>query len=145
MICREELLKIGVFLFMMQFVICQLYGQQSGIDTPITLHSDSLSLQAILDQMEEQTGLSFSYSSRLFDDQQKMSIHVERKVLKPVLDLLFAEQKISYEVIEQQIVLKRARRLKVDVSSSLNAPPVDEMPVRFTISGYVKDAFTGRC
>ncbi|MDX2432519.1 MAG: TonB-dependent receptor [Bacteroides sp.] len=138
-----RVVKIGFFLFMMQFVICQLYGQQSGIHTPITLHSDTIALRQILDDLEEQTGLSFSYSSRLFDDQQKVSIHVEQKALKPVLDLLFASQKISFEVIEQQIVLKRFRRLKVDVSSSLNTPPVDEMPVRFTVSGYVKDAFTG--
>lgn len=118
-----RVVKIGFFLFMMQFVICQLNGQQSGIDTPITLHSDSIALRQVLDDLEEQTGLSFSYSSRLFDDQQKVSIHVEQKALKPVLDLLFASQKISYEVIEQQIVLKRSRRLKVDVSSSLNTPP----------------------
>ena len=49
---------------------------------------------------------------------------------------------VRFEVIERQIVLKRARRLKVDVDASFNVPD-EEMPVRFTISGYVKDSLTG--
>ena len=86
--------------------------QEKGIGASITLHADSIPLRKILDAIEEQSGLSFSYSSRLFDDQQKVKIHVEGSALKPVLDFLFAQQDIRYEVIERQIVLKRARRLK---------------------------------
>ncbi|MFO7669887.1 MAG: TonB-dependent receptor [Bacteroidales bacterium] len=136
-----RVLKIGALLILVQMITCQAQGQQTGMDAPITLHADSIPLREILDRLEEQTGLSFAYSNRLFDDQAAITIHVEGSTLKPVLDLLFARQEIRYEVIERQIVLKRARRLKVDVDVSFSIPE-DEMPVRFTISGYVKDAFT---
>ena len=137
-----RVLKIGALLFFVQLMICQLSGQGKGIDALITLHADSIPLREVLDLIEVQSGLSFSYSSRLFDDQQKASIHVEESALKPVLDFLFAQESIRYEVIERQIVLKRARRLMVDVEASVSDPK-DEVPLRFTISGYVKDAFSG--
>lgn len=135
-------MKIGALLFLVQLIICQVIGQENGIDVPITLHADSIPLREILDAIEDQNGLSFSYSSRLFDDQQRRAIHVEGSALKPVLDLLLTEQNIRYEVIERQIVLKRARRLKVDVEASLS-DPMDQIPLRFTLSGYVRDAFSG--
>ncbi len=137
-----QVVKIGALLFFVQLIFCQVHGQEKGIDAPITLQADSIPLREILDAIEAQSGLSFSYSSRLFDDHQAFTIHLEGSALKPVLDLLFAQQDIRYEVIERQIVLKRARRLKVDVDASFNVPD-EEMPVRFTISGYVRDALTG--
>ncbi len=139
---RGRVVKIGALFIFVQLIVCQLNGRQTGIDTPISLHADSVPLREILNSIEEQTGLSFSYSSRLFEDKEIRSMHVERKALKPVLDSLFSRQSIRYEVIERQIVLKRARRLKADVDASLSSPG-DEMPVRFTLSGYVRDAFTG--
>jgi len=134
--------KIGVLLFLVLLLICQLNGQQKGIDTPITLNADSIPLRNILDQIEDQTGLSFSYSSRLFDDQKPVSLDVTEGTLRSVLDILFAGLKLRYEVVEKQIVLKRSRRLNVEAQTSFHNTPVDDMPVRFTINGYVRDAFT---
>lgn len=127
---------------MVQGAICQVQNQQSGIDSPISLHAESLTLREILNDIESQTGLSFSYSSRLFDDREAFSIQVEESPLKPVLDQLFGPQNIRYEVVERQIVLKRARKKKSDSNLSPKAMQ-EEIPIRFTISGYVKDAFTG--
>ncbi len=137
-----RVLKIGALLFLVQLIFCQVFGRQTGIDTPLSLQADSVPLREILSSIEKQTGLSFSYSSRLFDDQQPVSIHLEKAALKPALDILFAGQDIRYEVIEQQIVLKRSRRTKEeDESPSPGAD--DDMPIRYTLSGFVKDKFTG--
>ncbi|MCD4711635.1 MAG: TonB-dependent receptor, partial [Bacteroidales bacterium] len=47
------------------------------------------------------------------------------------------------EVVERQIVLRRARRLKVKVEASLVHDTAGMVPVKFTVSGYVKDFGTG--
>ena len=36
-------------------MICQVHGQQHGIDAPITLYADSVPLRNILDRIEDQT------------------------------------------------------------------------------------------
>ena len=65
-----QVLKIGALLFFVQPIFCQVHGQEKGIDAPITLQADSIPLREILDAIEAQSGLIFSYSSRLFDDHQ---------------------------------------------------------------------------
>ena len=138
-----SVLKIGVFLLLMQGIFCSTSGQQSGINAPITLHADSVPCREVLDLIEVQTGLNFSYSSRLFDDDQPVTIHMDRAALVRVLETLFSGMRVRYEVVEKQIVLKRAKRLKLEVEASISQTHMDFIPVRFTISGYVRDALTG--
>lgn len=118
-----------------------LSGQE--LELRITLHMDQRPMEEVMDQIEDQTGLIFSFNSRLIDERESITIHLEMVSLDKALNTLFSNQRIAYEVVEQQIVLKRARRLKqkeptaeVNDSSSLKQ-------VRFTLSGYVKDSGTG--
>jgi len=109
----------------------------------ITVHANEIPLRRVLDQIEEQSGLSFSYGSRLIDEEQSVSLHVESLSLEKVLDELFRDRKMTFKVVERQIVLKRARRLKVEVEAGMVSAGEEQKPVQFTISGYVKDARTG--
>ncbi|MCK4749895.1 MAG: carboxypeptidase-like regulatory domain-containing protein, partial [Bacteroidales bacterium] len=54
-----------------------------------------------------------------------------------------SDMKLRYEIVERQIVLKRAKRLKVEVEAGISQTDMDFIPVRFTISGFVRDALTG--
>jgi hypothetical protein len=140
---RGSALNIAAILLLVQGMGFSLRGQEARTREHLSLHADSAAMRSVLDRVEEQTGLSFSYSSRLIDDQRKVSIHAEDVSLKTVLDLLFTEDAIRYEIVEKQIVLKKARRLKVEVEAGKMSPGPDLVPVRFTISGYVRDALTG--
>jgi len=104
---------------------------------------DQQPLREILDEIEIQSGLSFSYNSRLFDDEELESIHVEGKALEEVLTELFRDRKVGFELLERQIVLKRSRRLKVELEAAVLSEGDEKTPVQFTISGYVKDSRTG--
>ncbi len=112
-------------------------------DMFITLQFENRPLREVLDRIEEQTGLSFSYSSRLIDDEEPVSIHVIDIALDSALEVVFTDRKVRFEVVERQIVLKRSRRLKVDMKAVVIAPGPDNTPVQFTISGYVKDSRSG--
>ena len=84
-----------------------------------------------------------SYSSRLIDEQERVSVHVNGVSIDSALKVLFSEHKVRFEIVERQIVLKKARRLKVDVEARMVTQGQEDLPVQFTISGYVKDARTG--
>ncbi len=48
----------------------------------ITLHMDQQSMKAVLDRIEKQSGLSFSYNSRLINADEAVSIYVEQASLE---------------------------------------------------------------
>ena len=55
--------------------ICSLQGQDVQIRR-ISIHMDEAALGQILDEIEKQSGLSFSYNSRLLDEQEVHTLHV---------------------------------------------------------------------
>jgi len=109
----------------------------------ISLNMEQEPLREILDEIESQSGYSFSYNSRLLEEEELVTIHVEKDSLSTVLDTLFAGKKLRFELLEQQIVLKRARRLKLEVKAGVQTEAAGDFSVQFTISGYVKDSRTG--
>jgi len=125
------------------FLSCFLTLQAQDLEIPITIQVDGESLRTVLDQIEEQSGLSFSYGSRLLNEEDPVSLHMESQPLEAVLKKLFRERNVTFKIMERQIVLKKAKRLKVEVEAGLNAGDSQVEQLQFTFSGYVKDARTG--
>lgn len=115
---------------------------QEGVP-PLTISAEKLPLREVFNQIEEQTGLSFSYSSRLIDDQKPVRVHLIQIPLDQALDTLLRSQRVRFEIVELQIVLKRDRRIRIEVDARVDKRPGEEVPVQFTVSGYVKDSRTG--
>jgi len=117
------------------------YGQDTIV--PITLHADRQRMEVVLDQIEDQSGLSFSYNSRLIDENEEVTIHMDRVPLEDVLSALFMGRRISFELMEQQVVLKRARRVrsKEEMASPVN--PVAVVHEKYTLSGFARDSRSG--
>ena len=118
-------------------------AQDPAEEILISLHARDMALREVLDRIEEQSGLSFAYNSRLIDEQKIINLHVDDSPLDRVLLLLFPGEKIRFEVLEKQIVLKKVRRRKVSLEAGISSAEGGLLPVRFTISGYVKDAASG--
>lgn len=124
-------------LFMFFCVTLPLAAQENR---SLSLHFDEASMREVLDRIESQAGLSFSYSSRLIDEEEAVSLHLTNVSLENALEVLFRDRKVSFEVVERQIVLKKARRSK---GEDPMAVPIDSSAIqleKFTVSGYVKDA-----
>jgi len=133
-------LKITLLGYLLAAVTVML-GQQPM--ARITLHLDDTPFQNVMEQIEQQSGLSFSYHSRLIDEAERVTIHLDRLPLDEALDIIFSGRRIAFEVVEKQIVLKRARRVNVQVETSVFRDSIVRTPVKFTVSGFVKDAGTG--
>ena len=106
----------------------------------VTIHAEDVAMREVMDAIEEQTGWIFSYSSRLIDDQKKISIHLDQVPLEAGLASLFEDQPVRFELMEKQIVLKRMRRRDLQVVPS-EAPGKPNL--KYTISGYVTDVASG--
>jgi hypothetical protein len=112
-----------------------------GQENLISINYKDVEFRDVLNHIEVQTGLVFSYNNRLFDDRERITLKIEELPLDEVLRILFRDMQIQYFVIEQQIILKRDRRTLFQDNSTKESEPVTG--VRYTVSGYVKDAATG--
>jgi len=120
-----------------------LYLSGQEVREPVTLHMDQRPMIDVLDQVEKQSGLSFSYNSRLIDRDESVSIHVDQVSLEEALTLLFMDRRISFKVVEQQVVLKRSGRDKGREDAEKTDAESFMLAEKFTLSGFVKDSRTG--
>ncbi len=118
-----------------------LYGQEAG--RPITLHVDQVAMKEVMDRIEEQSDLSFSYNSRLINKQEAVTVHVDRVPLDTALQVIFQERGIRFEVVERQIVLKRVRGGRTETETPEGGDSASVPLDKYTLSGYVRDAGTG--
>jgi len=133
---RVTSLLAGLFL-----LAGSLAAQQGSF--PLTLHVEDSPMGEVLDRIESQTGLSFSYSTRLIDEQERVTLHVTEASLEETLTDLFRHRRVKFEVVERQIVLKRARRSQDDRQKSIPGDSTDTGSLKYTVSGYAKDAASG--
>jgi hypothetical protein len=135
-------LKISTCLLLL-LVSSGFAGGQQSLDALFSVHADSLPLREVMDIIEQETGRSFSYSSRLFNDQLPVTLHLDRASLDQVLSALFKGMELRYEVAEKQIIMKRSRQPMTIEVVSRSQPIADPTTGKFTLSGFVKDALSG--
>lgn len=110
----------------MMVLLCLAFRTQSqsgGLDRLVTLRYENAPLESVLKTLSRKYGLKFSYVNNLIPLQQKVYINVKSQTLKYVLDELFKNTQVSYQLIGDQIVLKYEPN---KVSSRLEAPELTE-------------------
>ncbi len=98
----------------------------------ISLTMENVSPEAVIREIKSQTDYEFFYQNELFLQAGKVSISVKNKTIRQTLDLLFSDLPLTYNIIDQTIVVKR----------KLNwAPPAKEEipPPPFEVEGRVVD------
>lgn len=100
--------------------------------TRVTLNDQNVSLEVVLNEIEKQTEFLFVSNSNDVDFQQKVTINVTNAILSDVLDLIFSNIGIVYNIEGVNIILSNRDRLSQDLSS---AKGEDKL-----ISGTIKDA-----
>lgn len=98
--CSKLLVALTAVLF--TFHIAK--GQQQ--DIPISVDYNQIPLSQALNDLEAKTGFSFSYSSSTIPADQPVDLHLTDSKLSEVLQQLFVNFPISYEIMEKRVVLK---------------------------------------
>ena len=140
-----KLTSILLFLFLFQ-VQANAYSQSSFFN----INMKGTALKKILKEVEKQSEYTFLYNDAKIDVNIKKSINVKNEKLEIVLDKVFENTGISYEIIDKQIVLrKRTTQNKVTQKKTVTGKvtDIDGLPIpgvtvsiKGTTSGTLTDA-----
>ncbi len=136
------ILKRGyiIFCILLLSIVPHILKAQDG-GKRFTVHVDQVPLRQIFDVLEKESGLIFSYSSRVVDDQLLSSLHMDQQTLDEAVKILFKDMEINVRFVEEQVVLKRKRRKDKIIAGE--GVTEQAKVLQYTISGYVKDFSTG--
>ncbi len=98
--------------------------QAQNADQQLSFNIRNATLQEFIKRMENSTGYSFIYGEEVKIN-KKITLTVTKKTLKEILDIVFADEPVSYRIIGKHI--------------SLQPKKIKPVSRRFTISGYVTD------
>ncbi len=74
----------------------------------ITLSVTNASLEVVLDQIESQSEFYFLFNQNLIDINRKVQVNAKNQKISKILDRLFEDTGVTYEVFDRQIVLTKA-------------------------------------
>ncbi len=94
-------------------------------------HSDS-HLKSVLKELKAQTGYNFLYTERQLKNAKPVSIQVRNTELGQVLQQLFADQPLSYELDSRTIVIreKSSPRKAPVTENKIEVPMEEQQPIR---------------
>jgi len=131
---QKSILKI-IFLLLIIFN----FRIEATAQKKITVVAKNRPLSSVLNKIEKETNLKFSYLTNQIKSEQKVSIIARRKSVKTVLKILFSGTDISYSFVEKQVILKPIFKKK---QTSKPIKKVKEAE-KITISGILKDSISG--
>lgn len=114
------LMKRWYSLFFLFFVLNS-FGQ-SIPNKEVSINTKDQSFKQIITRMEDDYGLSFSYSDDILPTHQLPEFYFEKILLSTLLDTLFVSHGINYTFLQDKIILYLAKK----------------MPL-FTLSGFVEE------
>lgn len=118
----KQFARVTLVVMMMIFSLSGLQAQTNRVDETrmVTLNMQKASVREILDEIQKQTGVTFSYESSLLSGLQKTTFRADDEALTVCLTRLFANLPVVYKMTGNVVVLKRK-------------------PKQVTVSGFVRD------
>ncbi len=118
----KQFARVTLVVMMMIFSLSGLQAQTNRVDETrmVTLNMQKASVREILDEIQKQTGVTFSYESSLLSGLQKTTFRADDEALTDCLTRLFVDLPVVYKMTGNVVVLKRK-------------------PKQVTVSGFVRD------
>ena len=120
------------FIIVALFQINANYGY--GQNTKISIDLSQVTLAEVFSEIESKTELKFLYKNKEVDLNRIISIEIRKKRISAVLDKIFNNKPLSYEIFGKHIVIKKATALPKPKEKTVQ-PKV----VQLQISGTVSD------
>ncbi len=119
-----RIMRLTVFLILIS--VSQVFGGKSYSQiTELSLNLKNVTVQQVLDEIEEQSEFYFLYSSKLIDVTRKVDVDVENRKIDEILDQVFTGTGVNYAVMDRQILLS---------SLEIN-PPASQLIVNGKVTG----------
>ncbi len=120
------------------FYTQNLFSQEINLDEKLTVNFKSEKLKTVLEYIENESNVLFTYNNQKINDQQIVTIVARNKSLQTILEQLFNQLDIEFTTVEKQIVLKP----EIDVPEKVETVETPQKQ-QYTISGFLKDNETG--
>jgi len=93
----------------------------------VSLHQTNSNLKSVLSVIRKQTGYYFIFNKAVLQKARPVTINVNDQDLKEVLNSIFKDQNLSYEIKEKVIIITNAGSIPADrpINHSEKAPPVN--------------------
>lgn len=146
--------KISLLIFIFSLSIQLLKAQTDFLKVPITYSATQKKISNILKDLETLAQCNFTYNSALFNVEEKVTITINNKSLKSVLDILFLNA-FEYKQIGKQVLISPKKGVTIPTNRPKNnsvsnkAPPkesnktartiYDTIPVYDTITHIIHD------
>lgn len=97
-----------------------LIDQTDVLNQRVSLHYKEIGIEHILQHIQQQYGINFSYLNNEIPNDLKLSINIDDKPLYVALDEILKDTNLTYQVVSGQIVLKK------DVNKAVQTAPKQE-------------------
>ncbi|MEN8251507.1 MAG: carboxypeptidase-like regulatory domain-containing protein, partial [Bacteroidota bacterium] len=143
-----------ITLFLLLFGVIQVMAKTSYSQTTrLTLNLQDVSIEQVLDEIENQSEFYFLSNQKLVDTERKINVRMSDMKIGEVLDQIFSKTNTDYVVMDRQIVLT-PREYLAEVKATLQPRTItgivsdqDGVPligvsitVKGTVTGTISDA-----
>ena len=131
-------LKMKLTILLIFFSLFKIQAESYSQNTKITLNLQSVKIITVLETIESLSEFKFLTNEKLIDQTRLVSINVKNKRIYKILDELFENQDITYNVVDRQIILAKDD-LKNQAVKRLIPPKNEQQNQEKEIKGTVKD------
>lgn len=135
----QKLWLIAILLFSFNVHIL---GQDQVLYQPESIEFPNISVDSALQIIENQTGLHFTFNSDLLLTTENVNAHFQNVPLCIILDSLFANPNLNYQIIESQLVVYEQVFI-LDAEPFETDSIVAAPSMLFSFGGEIRDVETG--
>jgi len=113
---RMRLTALSLFCIFLQVHAMSSYSQT----TKLTLDLKNVSVENVLDKIEENTEFYFLYNSKLINVDRIVNVKAKSKSIETVLAEVFADTDVIYKIEDRQIILSKAEYIALNPQQQPN-------------------------
>ena len=113
LLCSLKVIKImRNILILMVLTVLQVFASDSySQNTRLTLKLNNVTVENVLNTIEDQSEFYFLCNKKLVDVDRKVSVHQENQKIDNILDQVFEGTNVDYILIDRQIVISPSQYL----------------------------------
>lgn len=111
-VMRLSFIQLLIAILGMQLAYAVKSPAQDLLDKRISIRATDSSLKTILNKIEDQTELKFTYSPKAIQAQRRTSVAIQNQPLKEVLDQVLKPMWVNYRLVGTQVILSQQNTIQ---------------------------------
>ena len=126
-------LKMKLSILLMVFSVLQVFPNKGYSQKKVSFNLKNVTIKEVFNEIQNQTDFKFLYRNTVVNVNSRISLKAKNKTTLKVLDRLFRNTQIEYQIIEKQIVLTK-KELKLPLIKAVSNDQAKEIKGRVTDS-----------